>query len=323
MMIDRERAFVRLLDESLSQDAQVDLLKSLPEFGLSGEQLARFVATALSRAVPVSIVADNAVDLVGTGGDKHNTFNISTTAAILASAAGVNILKHGNRAVTSKSGSFDCLEALHISMPESSAAVKTQFDRCGIAFLFARHFHPSFKKIAPARQQLAAKGMRSVFNILGPLLNPARLKRFVIGVYDPRLLEPMAKALQLMNVDRALVCHGAGLDELSLLGDNQVIEVSKIGLTASTLDVRTLGFSLCTLDAILGGESEYNARLTEDILSGKIKGPRRDIVVLNAAAAIMVSRDDIHLSEGISLAAEAIDRGDAHRLLMRLREQSA
>jgi len=313
-------AFKKLLsDDALSVDDQVQLLTELPEDSISSDVLAACVDYALSQAIRVNIDAPGAIDLVGTGGDKSGTFNISTTATLVAAGAGAPVLKHGNRAATSLSGSFDLLDALDIPIPKTPKEVQTQFDACGVAFIFARFFHPSFANVAAARKQLAKTGHRSIFNLLGPLLNPAGVKRFVIGVYDKALLSPFAETLSAMHVEKAMVCFGSGLDELGLSDNNRVIDIAKGQLTHATLDVATLGLRYAGIDKIQGGDSEFNAKMTESILSGEDKGPARDIVLLNAAAAISVSKD-ITLEVALIQANQALLSGDAMTVLTRLQE---
>lgn len=313
-------AFKKLLsDDALTVADQVQLLTELPEDSISSDELAACVDYALSQAVRVDIEAPTAIDLVGTGGDKSGTFNISTTASLVAAGAGVPVLKHGNRAATSLSGSFDLLDALGIPIPKTPTEVRAQFDACGIAFIFARFFHPSFAKVASARKQLAETGKRSVFNLLGPLLNPAGVKRFVIGVYDQSLLKPFAETLNALGVKKGLVCFGAGLDELGLSNNNKLISLHKGNLEHTTLDVATLGLRYAGVDEIQGSDSGFNAKMTEAVLSGENKGAARDIVLLNAAAAISVSKD-ITIEAGLTLANDALLSGSAMRVLIRLQE---
>lgn len=257
--------------------------------------------------VPVS-PGLNLTDTCGTGGDGTGTFNISTAAAFVACGAGVVVAKHGNRSITSLSGSADVLEALGVPVdlgPEEAAAA---IEECGISFLFAPNYHPAFRNIMGPRREL---GFRTVFNMMGPMLNPARVKSQVMGVYAPELTDPVARVLSNLGVERALVVHGhGGLDEISLTGPSRVTELRDGWTRTWTLDPQDYGFEYCRLKDLKGGDARENARIVRTVLSGE-PGPRRDIVVLNAAAAILSAGLAGDFRGAISLARAAIDSGSA------------
>lgn len=314
--------FKKLLTEHLSVDVQVDLLKSLTLEGLTAAELTGCAQAVLAQAHTLPLVDPLAVDLVGTGGDGAKTFNVSTTAALVAAAAGVKMAKHGNKAITSRSGSFDLLRALDVQVPETAEQATTQFSVCGATFLFAPFFHPVLKKVSDARVVLSKQGVRTIFNVLGPLLNPMRVKRQALGVFAPRLIKPYIETVKAMGSEKALVFHGEGLDELSLLGVNKLAILDKGKITYTEFSAESLGLTRCTMADLLGGSPEENAKITLAILSGEDRSVRRDMVCLNAAAAIIVSHDDVLcFKTAIDLANQAIDQGKVQPLLEKLRGQ--
>jgi anthranilate phosphoribosyltransferase len=253
------------------------------------------------------------IDTCGTGGDRAGTFNISTTAAFVVAGAGLPVAKHGNRSVSSKSGSADVLKALGVNLDLTPEQVAICIDEIGIGFLFAPKLHPAMKHAIGPRREL---GVRTVFNILGPLTNPANAQTQLLGVYDGALTEIMAQVLQALGSRAAYVVHGyGGLDELTTTGPNRISrfgvgDASEEVLT-ETLDPRDLGLTGASKTALLGGDPEENARITRAILSGADRGPRRDVVILNAGAALLVGGVTPSLSDGLTLAAESIDSGAA------------
>jgi anthranilate phosphoribosyltransferase len=252
------------------------------------------------------------LEIVGTGGDRSNSFNISTTSAIVVSAAGIPVAKHGNRAASSKSGSADVLESLGVVIsipPEQSLHLLKTINLC---FLFAQNYHISMKYVAPVRKEL---GIRTIFNILGPLVNPAGANMELLGVYDADLIEPMAKVLCNLGVKSGMVVYGQdGLDEISLSSATSVCELRNGYIKTYTLEPEEFGFTRCKKEDLIGGTPQENAQITRDILRG-VKGPRRDAVLLNSAAAIHIARPDIALKDGIALAADTIDSGKAQAQL--------
>ncbi|MFB3092366.1 MAG: anthranilate phosphoribosyltransferase, partial [Dehalococcoidia bacterium] len=248
------------------------------------------------------------VDTCGTGGDGSGTFNISTAAAFVAAGAGLKVAKHGNRAASGTCGSADVLEALGVKIELGPEAVKQCIDEVGIGFMYAPTFHPAMKYAAPVRREL---GIRTVFNILGPLTNPAVARRQLLGVADPSLGEKMARVLQLMGSEHSLVVHGHdGLDELTLGDETSVWELRDGGITSYTVNPGDLGLPRVPLQALQGGTPQENAFLLRRILAAE-KGPHRYIVLLNSAAVLVVGGKAKDLKEGLDLAREVIDGSDA------------
>lgn len=299
-------------------DAQIGaFLLGMRIRGEGAEQLAAFASAMREFATP--IVIDNpesAVDIVGTGGVDLGQMNVSSASAIVAAGAGARVAKHGNRAVTSRpgSGAADVLGALGIKIDCSPETTAHGFATCGLAFFFAPAYHGAMRHVGPARKQL---GTRSMFNLLGPLANPARVGRQVIGVARPELTETFAEVLKELGLTHAMVVHGTeGLDEISLTGTTRVSELKNGKITTWTLDPRELGLELCTVESIQGGEgAEGRAATIRGILTGVDHGPRRDLVRLNAAAGLVVSGRAEDLAGGLELAAEAIDSGAALKTL--------
>lgn len=281
--------------------------------GESVEEIAGFARAMRRAAVPVTPARTDVIDTCGTGGDGANTFNISTTTAFVVAGAGLGVAKHGNRSVSSRSGSADVLEALGVNLDLTPDQVAHAIDSIGIGFLFAPRLHPAMKHAIGPRREL---GVRTVFNILGPLTNPAGARAQLLGVYDGELTELMAMVLKALGSDAAYVVHGAGrLDELTTEGSNQVsyfgIGTNDGAVTTDTLDPTTLGFERAPKDAYIGGTPDENARITHDVLSGEEQGPRRDIVLLNAAAALSAGGKASSLEVGVEMAAESIDSNAA------------
>ena len=249
------------------------------------------------------------LEIVGTGGDNSHSFNISTTASFIIAAAGIKVAKHGNRAASSLSGAADCYEALgaNLNIPPEKAV--EMLDRTGLCFLFAQNYHTSMKYVGPIRKEL---GIRTVFNILGPLTNPASPDYFVLGVYDEYLVEPIAKVLANLGVKRGAVIYGQDkLDEVSISAPTTLCELNNGWYRTSRISPEDFGFSRGTKEDILGGTPVENAELTRRILSGQEKGPKRDIVLMNAGLAIYIGGKADTLAGGISRAAELIDTGAA------------
>ena len=273
------------------------------------EEITGFAEILKERARPVPVSSGlSLTDTCGTGGDGSGTFNISTAAAFVACGAGVVIAKHGNRSITSKSGSADVLEALGINVGYSPEEAAGQIEECGFSFLFAPNYHPAFKNIMGPRREL---GFRTVFNMMGPLLNPAGVDSQVMGVYAPELTEIAARVLGNLGVKRALVVHGhGGLDEISLTGPSKVTELKEGWIRTWTLDPVDYGFEYCSLKDLKGGDSKANARIIKRILSGE-PGPGRDVVILNAAGSILAAGLAGDFAAAVSLARASIDSGSA------------
>ncbi len=291
------------------------VLVALRMRGETPEELAGFAEGMRAHVLPVHATKTNLVDTAGTGGDGAATFNISTTAALVAAAAGAAVAKHGNRAVSSASGSADVLEALGFEVELPAERVAASIDELGFGFMFAPLHHPAMKHAAPVRREL---GIRTVFNLLGPLTNPAGARRQVIGVYEPALVPLMGAVLGELGVERALVVHGAGgIDELTTLGRNSACLVEGDDVRSLDIDPATLGFPAGTLESLRGGTAVTNADRTRAILGGE-PGGARDTVVLNAAAALYAAGVTASLADGCDAASSAIDDGRASRRLAEL-----
>ena len=290
-------------------EAQIaSFLTGLRMNGETPEEITGFAKVMRAKAAVVPEETE-AIDIVGTGGDLANSFNISTTSSFVIAAAGVKVAKHGNRSVSSKSGAADVLESLGAKIGLSPEEGKQCLDDVGVAFLFAQTHHGSMKYAGPVRAQL---GVRSVFNILGPLANPAMTNYIVLGVYEEELLEPMAEVLKNLGVKHALIVFGADrLDELSISSTSSVCEIKDGEITKYKIDPRELGLSLYSKDDIVGGTADENAVITRDVLEGKEQGAKRDIVLLNAGAALYTIGKAATMKEGIELARQAVDSGKA------------
>ena len=302
-----EAAMDELMDGSASPVQVAALLAMMRVRGETAEEVAAFARVMRSRAVRVHAPED-AVDLCGTGADGLHTFNISTLASFVVAGAGAPVAKHGNRAVTSRSGSADLIEALGIPLDPGPGAVARSIRETGFGFMFAPAYHPAMKHAMPIRRELP---MRTIFNLLGPLSSPARVRRQLLGVADPRLVPLLAGALTRLDAVRALVVHGAdGSDELSLAGPNTALLVEGGTTHEVVLDAVELGLSRAPLDALIGGDAQLNAAIAVSVLGGE-PGPARDVVLLNAGAALFVSGTADDVREGVGLAADAVDSGRA------------
>ncbi|HIH19302.1 TPA: anthranilate phosphoribosyltransferase [Candidatus Micrarchaeota archaeon] len=287
------------------------LLVALRMKGESDEEIAAFASVMRKHAVRISPKAERLVDTCGTGGDSSHTFNISTCAGLIASGAGVSIAKHGNRSVSSKSGSADVLEALGCRLLEPDLVEKC-IGKVGFGFMFAPYFHPAMKNVAPIRREL---GIRTVFNILGPLTNPAGAHAQLLGVFDAGFAAKMARALARLSSTHALVVHSEGLDEIGL-GKTEVHEVRKGEVTRYVLDASRLGFQISEVPK--AHSAQESAEIITGVLEGK-KGAARDISLLNAAAAIYVGGKADSLERGMELARDSVDSGKAREKLEALK----
>ena len=330
-------AIAELVREDVPAEIKADFLSALARKGESIEEITAFAASLRDKAVPVPLdpqTRDREIlDVVGTGGDRLNTFNISSTAALLCAAAGVTVAKHGNRAATSASGSADVLEALGIPLNLNPAEAAAALREVGFAFFFAPNYHPSFKHIAPARKLCAERGQRTIFNLLGPLLNPVRPTAMLLGVPRPDMCEPIARVLQSLGVRRAMVVCGEVpdaeraesvryLDEISTLGETTVAEFyQERGFTVSKFNPDNFPLHPATLADLVGGDKLANAETARRILRGDERGPKRDAVLLNAAAALFVAGRCRSIAEGWELAERLIADGKAAAKLAQLTER--
>jgi len=311
-----EAAFGEMVDGASTPVRIAALLVALRMKGETVEELVG-VARALRSRADRADVAAAPVDCCGTGGSGIDTFNISTTVAFVVAGAGVPVAKHGNRAASSRTGSFDTFEALGVRIDLPIATCAEILDRIGIAPFFARTAHPAFKHLAPVRAEL---GIRTLLNALGPLLNPVGARRQVVGVYDDALVRPLAEALATLGAERALVVHGSdGLDELTTTGPSRAAYFDGERVNEIEVKPETLGLPLADLDALAGSEPEANAAMLRAVLSGE-GGPHRDIVLLNAAAVLWVAGAAADLPEGLAVAADSIDSGRATEKLEALIE---
>jgi anthranilate phosphoribosyltransferase len=364
------QAVVQLVDERVSVESKADFLTALARKGETTEEIAAFARELREKSIQPPLDAEtrarDLLDVCGTGGDHLGTFNISTTVAILAAAAGVTVAKHGNRAITSRAGSADVLEALGIKIELAPEEAARWLREHGFAFFFAPKYHPAFKHIGPARKLCAERGQRTIFNFLGPLLNPARPTAQLVGVPKPELCEPIARVLQALGLRRGMVvsggvnsklkgqssklerqtggARGAGamsegqspivdepsalrhlesaldtLDELSTLGENTIAEFYQDrGFAMSTLSPHNFPLQPTSLDDLKGGDRQTNAEIVRHLLRGEDRGPKRDAVLLNAAAALFIAGRVKSMNEGWELATELIDGGAARARLEEL-----
>ena len=310
---DAEHAFQIIMNGGATPAQMAAFLVALR---MKGETATELLAGArVMRAKMVVFNApEGAVDSCGTGGDAKGTLNVSTAVAIVVAACGVPVAKHGNRSVSSKSGSSDVLQALGVDVNAPMGCLEAAINnpKCRIAFLMAPRFHTAARHVAPVRKEI---GLRTIFNLLGPLCNPAQPKFQVIGVYDPKWLRPMAEVLKELGVEHAWVVHGAdGLDELSTTGESHVVALNNGSISEFTVSPEDVDLPRTTLDKLIGGNAEFNARALSQLLDGATE-PYRDIVLLNAASVLLVAGKVKDLKEGVALAVDAIDSGRAKEAL--------
>ena len=300
-----------VMDEIMSGNAtNAQIAAFITALRMKGETIDEITACAMSmRNIGLKLKHDGDVlDIVGTGGDEANTFNISTISAIVISAAGIPVAKHGNRSVSSKCGSADVLEALGVKIDIPVEKSEQILKEIGLCFLFAPLYHSSMRYAAPVRKEL---GIRTIFNILGPLCSPANANLQLLGVYDENLVEPMARVLANLGIKRAMVVHGHdGLDEVSLSAKTTVCEVNKGQVNSFFMDPHQFGFDYCKPEELTGGDPPTNAKIALDILNGA-KGPKRDIVLLNSAVCLYMTYNNVTLRECVRMAADTIDSGRA------------
>jgi anthranilate phosphoribosyltransferase len=306
-----EAIFAAILDRKVEDEAIAQFLIALSDRGETASEIAGAALAMRARVIPVS-APDNAIDVCGTGGDGHHTLNVSTAVSLVVAACGVPVAKHGNRAASSKSGAADTLEALGLDLAKAGERAEETMRDIGIAFLFAQAHHPSLKHIATIRKAL---GRRTIFNLMGPLANPAGVQRQLVGIARPAYVPIYAEALRRLGTARSFVISGdEGLDELSLAGGNEWADVREDAVAMKRVGPQDAGLPVTPVDAIKGGDAAYNARALQDLLMGE-HGPYRDAVLFNAAGALMVAGEVDNWHDGVEEAAEALDKGLAKALL--------
>ena len=313
-------AVALLLSDQVDDELKAEFLTALHRKGESAAEIAGFIRLLMERAVDPMIdpadVPGPMIDVCGTGGDGLDFFNVSTTIMFVLAGGGVVVVKHGNRSVTSSCGSADVLEEMRVPIHLAPAELRECVKRHGLGFIFARQYHPAFRALAEMRTRLARQNTRTVFNLLGPLLNPARPSRQLVGVFAPRLTTVFAEVLRQLGRERAWVVHGlgedgAGMDDISISGATTVAELLDEKVTSAVLDVHWLGIARATLAELRGGNAPENAATLQGILAGEIRGPKRDMVIANAAGGFVVAGLARDLKDGIELAREQIDSGRA------------
>lgn len=291
--------------------SQVQMAVFLTAMRMKGETTTEITASArVMRDMAKQLQPSYEVlEIVGTGGDEAGTFNISTTAAFVIAAAGIPVAKHGNRSVSSKSGAADVLESLGVNIMVDTDKIQKILDDTKMSFLFAQSHHSSMKNVGPVRREM---GERTMFNILGPLTNPANASLQLLGVYDRDLVEKLARVLSNLGVRRGMaVCGSDGLDEITLTGETHCCEIRDGVLDSFDIVPEQFGMKRCRLEELIGGTPDDNAKITREILSGKERGPKRDVIILNAGMAIYIGTPGITMEEGMKRAAECIDSGKA------------
>jgi anthranilate phosphoribosyltransferase len=322
-------AMTLLLSPACEAQDKAEFLRLLHKKGETAEEIAAFVGQLIDRAIDPMLEPDKLsgpmIDVCGTGGAGQNLFNVSTTIMFILAAGGAVVVKHGNRSVTSCCGSADVLEALGVRVIWEPEELKECVQRHGLGFVFARHYHPAFRALAEMRAQLAKAKTRTIFNLLGPLLNPARPARQLIGVYAPRLTSVFGEVLRQRGGRHAWIVHGtaddgAGIDDISTMGVTTLTELSSERVSTAVVDCRWLGVPQASLEELRGGDAAANAKTLEGILRGEVQGAKRDLAVVNAAGGFVVAGLARDLSEGIALAKEQIDSGRALKKLQALQD---
>ena len=308
-----EQVFGALLDGEVDEAEIVRFLCELSDRGETADEIAGAARALRARLIPVE-APDDAIDVCGTGGDGHHTLNVSTAVSLVVAAAGVPVAKHGNRAASSKAGAADTLEALGLDMEAAGRTAEKTLAELGIGFLFAANHHPAMRRIQPIRQRLAR---RTIFNLMGPLSNPAGVRRQLIGIARPAYVPIYAEAKARLGSERTLIVSGdEGLDELSLAGGNEIADIQGHGWEMRRARASDAGLPTAPIEAIRGGDAAHNAKALKALLMGA-PGPYRDAVLFNAGAALMISGRSAGYAEGAAIAGEAIDSGKAEALLAR------
>ena len=308
-----EEAMYEIMSGNVSEIKLSSWLTALKMKGETSKEISGCASAMTKHANKINVNDDNAVDIVGTGGDGAHTINISTASAIVASAAGLTVAKHGNRAVSSKSGSADILTSLGVNINITPRDMEKCLNEIGLAFLFAPLLHPAMKYAVPVRKEL---GVRTIFNILGPICNPANVKKAVIGVYSPGLCRQIAEAARNLGFKRVMVVHGNdGLDEITTTTVTKVCELKNDKILEYELDPNEFGIKYSDIEDIKGGEPEKNAKILKDIFRGKVVGSKKDIIVLNSAAVLLVGGITDNWKEAIRITDNLISSGKAMKKL--------
>lgn len=318
-----------LLSEAINPDSKADFLKALAEKGETPDEITYFVENFLDRSVDPQLSPSDVtfplIDVCGTGGDKLDLFNVSTTALFLLVANGVGVVKHGNRSITSKSGGADVLEALGVPIDLTPAEFAKEIKDHRFGFLFAPLYHPAFKAVGPVRAQLAKEGRRTIFNILGPLLNPVRPDYQLIGVFDESLTRPFAEILKNLNRKSAWIVHGKtangkGVDEISTMGPTKVTQLKDGFITDFEIHPEDFGLPVATTADLVGGDADHNAEILKNILNGTETGPKKNIACLNAAAGLVVTDQAKNIPDALEMINTSITDGKAKELLSHYRK---
>jgi anthranilate phosphoribosyltransferase len=325
-------AVTLLLSDQVTDELKSEFLAALHQKGESPEEIACFVELLMDRALSPMLRPNEfdgpMLDVCGTGGDGLDFFNVSTTIMFVLAAGGATVVKHGNRSVTSRSGSADVVEELGIPLEMSPEALQECLKRNRLGFIYARQYHPAFRAVAKMRERLARQKSRTIFNLLGPLLNPAKPSRQLIGVFAPQLTAIFAEVLRRLGRERAWVVHGTaegtnGMDDISICGATAMSELNEGKVTSALLDTQWLGIRRCPLEELHGGTAKENAVILEGILSGEIKDAKRDMTIANAAGGFVVAGLASELNSGMALAREQLDSGRALQKLRALQAYGA
>lgn len=292
-----------LLDPSSTLAEQIGIIEQLNQQQFSPAVLLELAQYLRSKALKIDRLPTETIDIVGTGGDGFDTLNFSTMSAILAARSSAKVAKHGNKGSTSKCGSFDLLQKMDVNIPENPTDAKVEFDQHGLVFLFAPYFHPIMKNVAAARKVFAERGERTIFNLMGPLLNPASVTRMLVGVYKKELVEPYAQVLKQLGVEYGIVAYGDGLDELTVTGPSTVAIIKPGEITLEEWQPTDFGFEHANISDITGGSPEENLAETKLLLAGQLPGPKTDMVLFNTGAALSVASGfELSVQEGINQA---------------------
>ena len=317
-----------LLDEGQSTEVRAGFLEAFHKRGESPEEIAHFVEVLLERAVKLPFSGAGCIDVCGTGGDRAGFFNISTASMFVVAGAGAKVIKHGNRGITSKSGGADVLEALGVRVDLTPEATASALEDAGCCFLFAPACHPAFRAVVPVRKLLATRNSASIFNIIGPLLNPARPEFQLAGVFNPDLVKTYARVFKNLGRTRAWAVHGTGpdglrIDEVSPLGKTIVMALEKGSLSELEIHPQDIGIAAIAPEALLGGDAAENAKILLSIFDGSDRGPKRQAVQLNAAAALVVAGVASDLQTAWMLAETSLNEGRAKASLQAIQKASA